>query len=70
MPDLINMIPLSEYAALVGLDPSAIRHRCLRGTMPGAVKLGRDWLIPADAPLTDHRVTSGRYRKSTDAPKE
>ena len=61
MPDE-GLIPIAVYAARVGRDPATIRQRCLRGAMPGAVKLGRDWLVPADAPLPDRRVTSGRYR--------
>lgn len=60
MPD--NLIPIAEYAARIGRDPSAIRYKCLRGTLPGAVKMGRDWFIPADAPYPDARVRSGQYK--------
>jgi hypothetical protein len=34
----------------------------LRGTLPGAVKIGRDWLIPRDAPYQDGRVKTGQYK--------
>lgn len=57
-----NLIPIAEYAARIGLTPNAIRQRCIRGTLPGAVKLGRDWFIPADAPYTDSRIKSGQYK--------
>lgn len=59
--DVTNMITLAEYAARHGLNPVTVRHKCLRGNVPGAVKIGRDWLIPADAPYDDHRVKSGKY---------
>ena len=63
-----NMLPLTEYAARIGKAESSVRRKCLRGTLPGAQKIGRDWLIPADAVYTDNRIKSGNYkgfRKST-----
>jgi len=57
-----NLISIAEYAVLVGRDPATIRQRCLRGTQPGAKKIGRDWVIPADAPFVDHRIKSGQYK--------
>ncbi len=57
----IDLIPLPEYAARVGRAPISVRRKCLRGNLPGAVKIGRDWLIPADAPYEDGRIKSGRY---------
>lgn len=57
-----NLVPIAEYAARLGLTANAIRRRCIRGTLPGAVKLGRDWFIPADTPYTDSRVKSGNYK--------
>lgn len=57
-----NLIPIAEYAARLGLTANAIRRRCIRGTLPGAVKMGRDWFIPADAPYPDGRVKSGQYK--------
>lgn len=56
-----NLIPLPEYAARTGKSPITVRQKCQRGNIPGAVKIGRDWLIPADAPYTDGRITSGQY---------
>jgi len=56
-----NMLPLTEYAERHGLLPNTVRHKCIRGTLPGAVKIGRDWFIPADAPYTDNRIKSGQY---------
>ena len=56
-----NLIPLREYAEALGLAPVSVRQKAQRGTLPGAVKIGRDWLIPADAPYEDGRVKSGLY---------
>ena len=57
-----NLIPLQAYAEQVGKSPRSVRQKCQLGTLPGAVKIGRDWLIPADAPYTDSRITTGRYK--------
>lgn len=57
-----NLIPITEYASMIGKSPVSVRQKCQRGMLSGAVKLGRDWLIPADAPYTDKRITSGKYK--------
>ena len=57
-----DYIPLTEYAAKNNLLPNTVRRKCLRGSVPGAVKVGRDWLIPANAPYTDERVKTGKYK--------
>ncbi len=59
--DLSNMITLAEYAVKVGKDPAVVRQKCLRGNLPGAIKVGRDWMVPADTPYVDKRVRSGEY---------
>ncbi len=56
-----NLIPLAEYATQIGKAEITVRQKCQRGTLPGAVKIGRDWLIPEDAQYTDKRIKSGQY---------
>jgi hypothetical protein len=57
-----NLITIAEYAARIGKAQCSIRQKCQRGNLPGAVKIGRDWLIPADAPYEDRRIKSGEYK--------
>lgn len=57
-----NMLTITEYAARIGKAPSTVRQKCLLGTLPGAVKIGRDWLIPANAAYQDNRIKSGEYK--------
>ena len=57
-----NLIPIKEYAEMHGIDASTIRHRILRGAMPGAVKLANSWFVPRDLPLTDNRM-GGRSKR-------
>ena len=56
-----KLVPIVEYARKHGVVPTAVRHKCQRGYIPGAVKIGRNWCIPEDAPYEDHRVVSGKY---------
>jgi hypothetical protein len=57
-----EMLTIAEYAARIGKAPRSVRQKCQIGTLPGAVKLGRDWLIPADAAYQDNRIKSGEYK--------
>ena len=59
--DLDNMIPIAEYARRIGKAPITVADKCRRGSLPGAVKIGRDWFVPADAEYPDLRVKSGKY---------
>lgn len=57
-----EMLTIAEYAARIGKAVRTVQQKCQLGHLPGAVKIGRDWLIPADAPYTDSRVKSGEYK--------
>lgn len=64
------LISLVEYAERAGRDVSAMRRRAERGDFETAQKIGRNWIIDSDEPLTDKRIKSGRYvgaRKKTDS---
>jgi len=47
------MLTSQQYAKLHGLTDSRIRQLCIAGKIPGAVKFGRVWAIPADAMVAD-----------------
>ena len=42
----------TEIAAQWGVTPKRVRQLCQAGRIPGAQKIGRDWVIPADAAVT------------------
>ena len=58
-------ITTAEYAELHGITQVAAKKRCVRGRIPGAVKVGKRpheiWLIPIDAEFTDERIKTGKY---------
>lgn len=45
------MLTAKQYAAKHGLSDngSRVRQLCIAGRIKGAVKVGRDWLIPENA---------------------
>ena len=58
---LPNMITAAAYAKLHGRSVEQIKVLCRRERIAGAIKMGRDWLVPSDAPYpVDQRFT---YRK-------
>lgn len=58
---MMALITLKDYAARHGLNATTLRHRILRGGIPEAQKLGRDWFVPEDLELTDRRVKTGEF---------
>lgn len=43
------MLTTTQAAAQLGLCQSRIRQLCLAGKLPGAYKMGRDWVIPENS---------------------
>lgn len=48
-PMQTDLIPLVRWAEEHGKDPGNMRRLAQQGRLSGAVKLGRDWLVPRDA---------------------
>lgn len=59
--DINDYIPIAEFAKQIGLTANAVRRKCMRGMLPGAIKMGRDWFVPKGAEYPDNRVKSGKY---------
>ena len=54
-------VTVQQFATLHGVSPVTVRLWISTGRLAGAQKLGRDWLIPADAVRpTDGRKTRWR----------
>ena len=45
------MITVKQAAKILRLKPVTVRLLCLRGQIEGAVKIGRDWVIPRPTDL-------------------
>lgn len=56
----IELISLTEYAKLNGVDPATVRQRAIRGAYRTARKIGRNWVIDKNEPHVDHRIKAER----------
>jgi hypothetical protein len=43
------MLSTKQTAARLVLCDSRVRQLCIQGRLPGAIKIGRDWLVPKDS---------------------
>ena len=61
---MIGYMTVAEYAKHVGVERRTVNTWMQRGKLPGAVKLGIMWMIPANTPRPkDGRNTAGgRYK--------
>lgn len=56
---LDDLVTVSEYACLHKKSNEQVKVFCRDGRIPGAKKVGRDWLIPKDAPYpVDRRYSN------------
>ena len=44
--DISNYITISEACPLLGVNRQQATRLCREGKLPGAVKMGENWLIP------------------------
>ena len=59
---MAGYINTREASALWGISERQVANLCKNGDIPGAVKQGRSWLIPADAQKpADKRIKTGAY---------
>lgn len=49
------LISLAEYALKHNRNPDTIRQKCSRGGFKTARKIGRNWVIDSEEPMTDLR---------------
>ena len=48
---LAGLETFAQVAARIGRDPSRLRQLQIAGRLPEAVRVGRDWYLPAGAEL-------------------
>ena len=67
---MANVISVKEAAMRWELAERTVRGLCIGGKIPGAIKNGRSWLIPAGAKKpVDNRIKTGAYVRAKSRPK-
>lgn len=65
----MEYLKIDEIAAKWGIGVRRVQLLCSEGKIPGAVRFGRDWMIPADAQKpVDGRTKAGRMGLDADMP--
>lgn len=60
----MNYLSTTQIAQKWGLSSRRIQKMCNENRIPGAVRIGNYWAVPADAERPkDGRIKSGRYIK-------
>ena len=65
----MEYLSIRQISEKWGLSRRRIQVLCVENRIPGAMKVGYSWVIPADAKKPkDERIKSGRYikQKATD----
>ena len=55
-----KLYSIAETAEMLGLQPVRTRELCRQGRLPGAQKVGRDWVVPERAIKEYKPGTPGR----------
>ena len=63
-----TLIPLPTWALSHGITASRATQLARSGELVGAVRLGRIWAIPADAPKPPNRRAGRRPKPAPDTP--
>lgn len=63
----MDFISIKEVAEKWGISKRRIQVLCSQDRIPGAVRIGNIWAIPADAVKPkDERIKSGKYIKRSE----
>ena len=67
MENIMEYLSIRQTAEKWGLSVRRIQVLCAGERIPGAVRIGYSWAIPADAEKpADARIKSGRYSKAAE----
>jgi len=61
---MADMLTTTQAAALRGVAVVTVRRWCQQGKVRGAIRIGRDWMIPASATLPEIGPGGKRMHKT------
>ena len=63
------LLPVAKFAARLGVSPARVRQLCAVGRVAGARKVGKVWVVPADAYIIPVRVQSAHLPRDAGKPR-
>lgn len=62
----MEYLSIKQTAEKWGISGRRIQRLCTEGRIPGAIKIGSYWAVPAEAEKPkDERIKSGKYMKAS-----
>lgn len=60
----MNFLSVAEVAKLWSMSERSVRNYCAEGRIPGAILVGKTWMIPSDAAKPNRKARTSNSKKS------
>lgn len=60
----MNFLSVAEVAKLWSMSERSVRNYCAEGRIPGAILVGKTWMIPSDAAKPNRKVRTSNSKKT------
>lgn len=60
----MNFLSVAEVAKLWSMSERSVRNYCAEGRIPGAILVGKTWMIPSDAAKPNRKARTGNSKKT------
>ncbi len=60
----MNFLSVAEVAKLWSMSERSVRNYCAEGRIPGAILVGKTWMIPSDAAKPNRKARTSNSRKT------
>ena len=64
-----TILPVAKFAARIGVSPARVRQLCAVGRVAGARKVGKIWVVPADARIIPERYNPPHLPRDAGKPR-
>ena len=60
----MNFLSVAEVAKLWSMSERSVRNYCAEGRIPGAILVGKTWMIPSDAAKPNRKARTSNSKKT------
>ena len=61
---IMNFLSVAEVAKLWSMSERSVRNYCAEGRIPGAILVGKTWMIPSDAAKPNRKARTSNSKKT------